>query len=128
MIKWLEENSVVSWVVVSLIAIFIFYVSSLSFEAGTRELALKSVVYHTGVFFLFGFFVILSLVRGKRIEFIFVGFLLALLYGISDEVHQLFVPGRYGSLKDVFLDGVGIIFATMVYWIRLEAKKIQNSF
>ncbi|MCF0259011.1 MAG: VanZ family protein [Erysipelotrichaceae bacterium] len=32
---------------------------------------------------------------------------LCLLYAGSDEFHQLFVPGRDGSLADVLLDGCG---------------------
>jgi VanZ family protein len=36
---------------------------------------------------------------------------LALLYAISDEYHQTFVPGRNGSLRDVLIDGAGIIVA-----------------
>lgn len=33
--------------------------------------------------------------------------LLAVLYGVSDEVHQAFVPGRTPSPWDVLIDGVG---------------------
>ena len=36
---------------------------------------------------------------------------LALLYAISDEYHQTFVQGRNGSLRDVLIDGAGIILA-----------------
>ena len=43
----------------------------------------------------------------------FKGFRLALLicvlYAISDEVHQLFVPGRGGQVRDVVLDSIGAI-------------------
>ena len=30
------------------------------------------------------------------------------LYAMSDEIHQLFVAGRVGSVRDVFIDTVGI--------------------
>lgn len=30
------------------------------------------------------------------------------LYGISDEIHQLFVPGRYFEVADFIADGLGI--------------------
>jgi VanZ family protein len=33
--------------------------------------------------------------------------LIATLYGVSDEVHQIFVPGRGPSVKDVLIDAVG---------------------
>ncbi|MSU02121.1 VanZ family protein [Tissierella pigra] len=39
------------------------------------------------------------------------GFILALiiciLYAISDEIHQLFIPGRSGQVMDVVIDGMG---------------------
>ena len=31
------------------------------------------------------------------------------LYAVSDEVHQLFVPGRSGQISDVLLDSVGAL-------------------
>lgn len=38
------------------------------------------------------------------------------LYAISDEVHQLFVPGRSGELRDVAIDTVaGIVGAGVTY-------------
>lgn len=35
-------------------------------------------------------------------------FLFCLLYSISDEIHQAFVPGRNGNIKDIFIDCIGI--------------------
>ena len=34
-------------------------------------------------------------------------FLIAFLYGISDEIHQYFVPGRNADVFDALADGVG---------------------
>jgi VanZ family protein len=39
-------------------------------------------------------------------------FLIALSYAFTDEIHQLFVPGRGGKVSDVFIDLLGIIIAT----------------
>jgi VanZ family protein len=36
--------------------------------------------------------------------------LLALLYGMTDEFHQLFVAGRSADLRDVIADGLGGLF------------------
>lgn len=30
------------------------------------------------------------------------------VYAVTDEIHQLFVPGRAGMLKDVLLDSLGV--------------------
>ena len=41
-------------------------------------------------------------IKGVRQITIAIG--ICVLYAISDEVHQLFVPGRSGQLRDVLLD------------------------
>ncbi len=42
-------------------------------------------------------------------------------YALTDEYHQIFVFGRSGSLKDVFIDGIGIFLA-----VYLIDKKLIN--
>lgn len=39
---------------------------------------------------------------------------IACLYAVSDEVHQLFVPGRAGALKDVLLDSTGALIGVLL--------------
>jgi VanZ family protein len=41
--------------------------------------------------------------------------ILATLYGISDEVHQAFVPGRNASPWDVAADGLGGLMGAFLY-------------
>jgi len=41
--------------------------------------------------------------------------ILATLYGISDEVHQAFVPGRNASPWDVVADGLGGVMGALIY-------------
>lgn len=36
-------------------------------------------------------------------------------YGLVDEWHQTFIPGRYGSFTDVSLDVVGAISGLLIY-------------
>lgn len=33
---------------------------------------------------------------------------LALTFAVSDEIHQAFVPGREGHIRDVLIDGLGV--------------------
>ena len=35
--------------------------------------------------------------------------ILATLFAISDEIHQAFVPGRCGNVKEVLFDVIGIV-------------------
>ena len=45
--------------------------------------------------------------RGWRLTWALAALAIALSYAALDEVHQLFVPGRGGSARDVLLDGCG---------------------
>jgi VanZ family protein len=39
---------------------------------------------------------------------------IASVYGVFDEWHQSFVPGRYGSLGDVALDALGAVLGVLL--------------
>ena len=39
---------------------------------------------------------------------------LSVLYACSDEAHQLFVPGRSGELRDVFIDATGALIGVLI--------------
>lgn len=41
-------------------------------------------------------------------------FLLTFFYACSDELHQLFVPGRAGLFSDVIIDMIGVSLITLV--------------
>jgi VanZ family protein len=57
--------------------------------------------------------------RGRTVA---ASFILAALYGISDEIHQSVVPGRDPSLLDWLVDvagsGTGAALAALVLWRR----------
>lgn len=37
-----------------------------------------------------------------------------MLYAISDEIHQIFVPGRQATLIDLFYDIIGLLLALLI--------------
>lgn len=49
--------------------------------------------------------------------------LICVVYAISDEVHQLFIPGRAGQIKDVLIDSAGAIGGTLLYHMALGRGK-----
>lgn len=51
--------------------------------------------------------------RGRALLF---GALISLSYGAFDEWHQMFVPGRYASLTDMYLNLLGVVLATGIFW------------
>lgn len=41
--------------------------------------------------------------------------LIYMFYAISDEIHQLFIPGRGGQVKDVIIDSAGAVVGILGY-------------
>lgn len=41
-------------------------------------------------------------------------YLIGSLYGVSDEIHQRFVPGRSGEWRDMLIDSAGVLFGVLV--------------
>src|SRR4051812_764470 len=65
----------------------------------------------------YGVFALLSLLalgwpRDRRV---WLAALFAAVYGVSDECHQLFVPGRNADPWDVFADVCGALFTVSIY-------------
>jgi len=123
MIKWFEKYSKISWVITLFWGVAIFYISSLRFGGVSSALSWVSIVYHFSAFFCFSFFLLISSVRGRKNNRIFIlVILISVFYGILDELHQFFVPGRACTFFDVGIDSLGILFASMIYFIRLKYK------
>ncbi|MDE5414019.1 VanZ family protein [Alkalihalobacterium chitinilyticum] len=53
-----------------------------------------------------------------------VALVICILYAITDEVHQLFIPGRSGEVRDVLIDTAGASVGIGLYWLfsRLRQK------
>ncbi|MBU2104927.1 MAG: VanZ family protein [Nanoarchaeota archaeon] len=126
MLRWFEKHNKISWGITILTAVFIFYMSSKVFEAPSVG-GLLSIVYHTSVFAFLNFFLFISSLRGeKKYSVFFLGFSLAMLYGILDELHQFFVPGRTCTIVDVGYDSFGILISSMLYLVFLNRNPKPN--
>lgn len=51
-------------------------------------------------------------------------FLFCVLYAISDEIHQLYVPGRSAQMTDVFIDSFGAGTGLLIYRFTVSARKL----
>lgn len=52
--------------------------------------------------------------------------LIAMLYATTDEIHQYFVPGRYGTWTDVLIDSAGALTGILIYLL-IYRKKINKT-
>jgi VanZ family protein len=57
---------------------------------------------------------------GSQKKLLFLSILFTTLYGISDELHQYFVPYRFSDIMDIAADLVGATIGSLTYiWVRL---------
>jgi len=73
---------------------------------------------HFFIYSILGLLVIsLALEYSLDYKTIIISIIFCLLYAVSDEIHQLYVPGRSGEVRDVFIDTIGSFFGIILYFI-----------
>lgn len=113
------KNFLKFWLPLYIYAALIFSISSISKPLPETDIPSLDKVLHIGAYALLGILASRAFRNSPR-DVIFKNFkLLAVLgtslYGISDELHQLFVPGREFSIFDIVADTIGGIVGTFVY-------------
>ena len=100
-----------AWAPVVLWAAVIFAFSSLpsgSTELSTWELVLRKLAHVTE-------YAVLAALLCRALRRVVPALVIAVLYAVTDEVHQTFVDGRLGTPRDVAIDLVGVL-AGIVGW------------
>src|SRR5699024_1041715 len=84
---------------------------------------------HLSAYFILGILTMFALehkINCNRVQ-IGVSFLIGVFYAASDEVHQLFVPGRSGEIGDVGIDAMGVLLGVLIYaLLQLLFHKISS--
>lgn len=87
-------------------------------------------ILHFTVFGILGMLMARGLRNAKnRIvndNYFLISLLICTLYGIFDEIHQYFVPGRHFSLWDWIADMLGVIILVWVYKHFVESSDLKN--
>ncbi|MBB6447201.1 VanZ family protein [Bacillus benzoevorans] len=65
-------------------------------------------------------------IRGLTRKLNLVCILIASLYGLSDEIHQSFVPARSATLIDLVKDVIGVLAASWVMYGAYQKKRFQR--
>lgn len=52
--------------------------------------------------------------------------LISILYGASDEIHQMYVPGRFATIADWVSDVIGSIAGVLGVYFYYRKKKIKK--
>lgn len=98
------------WLPVLVWAGMIFYLSSMPLTGGPGSIRLSDKLLHSIEFFSLSFILFRAFSNSncKKGAYFF-AILLTILYSCSDELHQLFVPGRVCDIIDLLFDSLGSV-------------------
>lgn len=106
------------WFPLYLYSALIFFFSSLSKPPFHPPFLFGDKLFHTVEYTLFGYLVARAFKNSEspafKINFRFFALLSGLVYGLSDEFHQLFVPNRQADIWDVGFDVLGTFLGVML--------------
>lgn len=111
------------WIVVILWMSLMFYFSSMPAIKASRFDAVDFVfkkAAHLGeyaVLYLLLFRAFRSKMRGQY------AFMVGLLYAFSDEIHQIFVPGRGANIRDILVFDTG---GLIIGWMSLKIRWLEK--
>lgn len=98
----------------------IFFFSSLTHTDLKQMPEVSDILTHGAVYGLLGALLYFSFSRYPSVKAV----LLSSLYGISDEFHQSFVPGRTPEIKDLIVDTAAALISVLV--IRFFTQRIRE--
>ena len=98
---------------------FIFYLSSIPGRDIPSLFPYQDILFHTVIYAILAYFFARALKntypRLVSPKVIYITVIFGVIYGITDEFHQVFVPHRYASGLDLFIDGVGSFMGSLFY-------------
>jgi hypothetical protein len=123
----------VYWIIVVIYALFIFYLShqpKIEQPGILADIPSIDKLEHFLEFLLFGLLLFLAFSNTPSEEIqlnaIILTVYVTFAYGIIDEFHQIFVPGRAPELVDALIDGLGGLIAGILAWRVLGTKTLKN--
>lgn len=84
---------------------------------------------HFSIYFMLGVFTFCSTVTFTQLKLFlrsFIAFAVCVIYAVSDELHQYFVPGRSCELRDVCIDSSGALLAIVIAYL-ITAMKCRKA-
>lgn len=78
---------------------------------------------HFTEYLILGFLVINMFTKNNINNLYLISIILCIIYAISDEIHQIFIPGRACQLRDILIDSIGPITGIYLYKLYLKFNK-----
>jgi len=110
-----------------LYAILIFILSASPSISPPPGFVLEDKIYHFIEYGIFSLLLFLAFYHSRK-EFLrrnvfLLSYIVGMTYGLSDEIHQKFVPGRSCEFLDFVADCLGIVLVQIGIWFYLKKKR-----
>ena len=145
----LPVKKIIAWILVVAWAIFIFFMSantSNDLNTGSSfisqvfqwlrdrqleligpDIDLVSPAAHFCEYAIFGFFLAYALGLSLKPTFaLVVAIVIGSCYGASDEIHQIFVPGRASDIMDWLVDTCGVTLGACIRYLVVRYQMNAN--
>jgi len=105
------KNFLYYWLPVIAYATLIFYLSSIPIPEPILIVTKETFILHVIEYAILSVLLFRALINSKnpilRDNAILLSILISMFYGITDEIHQFFVPGRTFTYLDIVANGLG---------------------
>ena len=101
------KNRYIWWSLTILYMLLIFYLSSLPRPIKYELAPGMDKILHLFEYAILGYLLEVSLKKSQVRAYLIVAWLIGSFYGVTDEIHQSFVPGREASFIDLIADSLG---------------------
>lgn len=112
-------RTVKRWLPVLLCMGIIFFASSVPARQIPLIFPLQDILFHGLIYAVMCIFFARALSKScprlNRAKIIYYTVIFGLVYGLTDELHQIFTPGRCASGLDLSVDGMGGFVAGIIY-------------
>lgn len=126
-----DESSSLSGIITKPLTNLLMKMQNSSFTA-EEELALYRQVElfirktaHFAEYALLGLLLTL-LVRSYGVIKFRLPWLIGTAYAVTDEIHQLFQPDRYGRIHDVLIDSAGVFCGVIFVWLIIHHRRKKH--
>lgn len=107
-------TAALSWLATAGYMALIYFLSSRHLHMPSMLPDYFDKLAHVMLYMPLAFLFFVSLRKSGLDKYVFlISILMAGVYGITDELHQSFVPGRYASASDVFADFIGAVLGSL---------------
>jgi VanZ family protein len=120
--------SIIYWLPAICYMGLIFFLSSLPSQEIKIDEEIPDYILHIIEYLLLCIFLLLGYTKGVKENFTkrayLITVIISIIYALSDEFHQSFVPTRDANIRDIVADIIGSFLAIGIIYLFMQRKKI----